>query len=196
MPIRRFKDHHGVSRTLEQYPVFLLALPQSFLGFLALGDVRHGGEKTIDLSIRSNIRHECNDRIIHLARGALRQIFKSNAFPGQCPFCIGSGVFENFEGRVQPFVQAIPPLGESRSIGRIFWDLLGNAGVWVDLGPTQGPVIFTGTAGALTQEFDGYVRRLPTIQAGGVVNAGPPFSAGPLAPGVARPSGTEKIDKI
>ncbi|MCL2648617.1 MAG: molybdopterin-dependent oxidoreductase [Phycisphaerales bacterium] len=37
-----------------------------------------------------------------------------------------SGVYENFEGRVQPFMQAIPPLGDSRSTGQIFWNLLGN----------------------------------------------------------------------
>ena len=53
-------------------------------------------------------------------------------------------------------------------------DALGNAGVFVDLGPTQGDQIFTGTVGGLTQEFDGYVRRLPAIKTGGVVNAAPP----------------------
>ncbi len=62
-------------------------------------------------------------------------------------------------------------------------DILGNAAVWVDLGPTQGPQIFTGTASGLTQEFDGYVRRLPAIQSGGVVNAGPPYAGNAQAPG-------------
>ncbi|MGN6366733.1 MAG: 2Fe-2S iron-sulfur cluster-binding protein [Phycisphaerae bacterium] len=36
------------------------------------------------------------------------------------------GVYENFEGRIQPFAQAIAPLGDSRSAGQIYWDLLGN----------------------------------------------------------------------
>jgi len=36
------------------------------------------------------------------------------------------GVFENFEGRIQPFAQAIAPYADSRSAGRIFWELLGN----------------------------------------------------------------------
>jgi NADH-quinone oxidoreductase subunit G len=40
------------------------------------------------------------------------------------------GVYENFEGRIQPFAQAIPPLGEARSTGQIFWDLLGHAGLY------------------------------------------------------------------
>jgi minor extracellular serine protease Vpr len=50
-------------------------------------------------------------------------------------------------------------------------DALGNAGVFVDLGPNQGDQIFTGTVLGLTQEFDGYVRRLPAIKSSGVVNA-------------------------
>ena len=63
-------------------------------------------------------------------------------------------------------------------------DSLGTAGVFVDLGPQQGDQIFTGTSGGLTQEFDGYVRRLPTINSGGVVNAAPPYQAGQgLQPG-------------
>jgi uncharacterized protein (TIGR03437 family) len=50
-------------------------------------------------------------------------------------------------------------------------DKLGNAAVFMDLGPTQGDQIFLGGAGGLTQEFDGFARRLPSIKAGGVVNA-------------------------
>jgi len=41
-----------------------------------------------------------------------------------------SGVYENFEGRVQPFVQVIPPSGQSHSTGQIFWDLLGHPGLY------------------------------------------------------------------
>jgi minor extracellular serine protease Vpr len=63
-------------------------------------------------------------------------------------------------------------------------DALGNAGVFVDLGPLQGDEVFTGTVAGLIQEFDGYVRRLPAIQTGGVVNAAPPYQVGQgLAPG-------------
>jgi minor extracellular serine protease Vpr len=63
-------------------------------------------------------------------------------------------------------------------------DVLGDAKMYVDLGPLQGDQVFTGTAGGLTQEFDGYVRRLPTIKSGGVVNAAPPYQVGQgLAPG-------------
>jgi uncharacterized protein (TIGR03437 family) len=50
-------------------------------------------------------------------------------------------------------------------------DKLGNAEVFMDLGPAQGDQIFLGGAGGLTQEFDGFARRVPSIQAGGVVNA-------------------------
>jgi uncharacterized protein (TIGR03437 family) len=56
-------------------------------------------------------------------------------------------------------------------------DNLGHAGVFVDLGPTQSDQVFTGTLGSLTQEFDGFARRLPAIQSGGVVNAAT-FQAG------------------
>jgi len=65
-------------------------------------------------------------------------------------------------------------------------DAKGDAGVWVDLGPQQGDQIFSGTvtAGGLTQRFEGYARRLPTINSGGVVNAAPPYQVGQgLQPG-------------
>jgi len=51
-------------------------------------------------------------------------------------------------------------------------DLLGNAGVFVDLGPTQSDQIFTGRVGTLTQRFEGFARRPPVIKPSGVVNAG------------------------
>ncbi len=40
------------------------------------------------------------------------------------------GVYENFEGRIQPFGQAIPAIEEARSAGRMFWDLLGRRGLY------------------------------------------------------------------
>ncbi|MCX6629624.1 MAG: hypothetical protein NTW28_18555, partial [Candidatus Solibacter sp.] len=62
-------------------------------------------------------------------------------------------------------------------------DALGNASVFVDLGPS-GDQIFTGTAGGLTQRFEGALYNLPAIKNGGVVNAAPPYQAGQgLAPG-------------
>jgi minor extracellular serine protease Vpr len=50
-------------------------------------------------------------------------------------------------------------------------DALGSAAVFVDLGPQQGDQIFTGAVAGLTQEFDGFARRLPAINNNGVVNA-------------------------
>jgi NADH-quinone oxidoreductase subunit G len=44
-----------------------------------------------------------------------------------CTWAEKSGVFENYEGCIQPFAQAIAPLEDSRSTARIFWDLLGNS---------------------------------------------------------------------
>jgi uncharacterized protein (TIGR03437 family) len=61
-------------------------------------------------------------------------------------------------------------------------DVLGNARAFVDVG-ASGDQIFTGTAGGLTQEFDATIRRYPTINNGGVVNAGPPYLPGAQAPG-------------
>jgi len=62
-------------------------------------------------------------------------------------------------------------------------DVLGNAGVYVDLGPQQSDQIFIGTAGNYTQEFDGFARRPAVIKSGGVVNAAT-FQAGAgMAPG-------------
>jgi uncharacterized protein (TIGR03437 family) len=61
-------------------------------------------------------------------------------------------------------------------------DRLGNAGIFVDVG-ASGDQIFTGTAGGLTQEFYATIRRYPTINNGGVINAGPPYLAGAQAPG-------------
>jgi NADH-quinone oxidoreductase subunit G len=45
-----------------------------------------------------------------------------------CSWAEKSGVYENIDGRIQPFVQAIPPLEGARPAGRIFWDLLGLTG--------------------------------------------------------------------
>jgi uncharacterized protein (TIGR03437 family) len=62
-------------------------------------------------------------------------------------------------------------------------DVLGNAGVYVDLGPQQGDQVFIGTAGNYTQEFDGFARRPAVIKSGSVVNAAT-FQAGAgMAPG-------------
>ena len=62
-------------------------------------------------------------------------------------------------------------------------DVLGNAAVFVDLGPSQGDQVFVGIAGSLQQPFAGAVRRLPVIKSGGVVNAAT-FQAGAgMAPG-------------
>ena len=47
-----------------------------------------------------------------------------------CSWAEKSGVFENADGRIQPFVQALPPLEDSRAAGRIFWDLLGQTGAY------------------------------------------------------------------
>jgi anaerobic selenocysteine-containing dehydrogenase len=47
-----------------------------------------------------------------------------------CTWAEKSGVYENFEGRIQPFELAIPPLEDTRSTGRIFWDLLGTPGTY------------------------------------------------------------------
>jgi uncharacterized protein (TIGR03437 family) len=72
-----------------------------------------------------------------------------------------------------------PQLGRDSITGK-----LGDAGAWVDFGPQQGDQIFSGKAGGLTQEFDGYARNLPTINSGGVANAAPAHNAGQgLAPG-------------
>jgi uncharacterized protein (TIGR03437 family) len=67
-------------------------------------------------------------------------------------------------------------------IGDAVTDVLGNAGTWVDVG-ASGDQIFTGTAGVLTQEFYATIRRYPTINGGGVINAAPPYLAQTQAPG-------------
>lgn len=49
-------------------------------------------------------------------------------------------------------------------------DRLGNASVFVDLG-ASGDQIYSGTAGSLTQRFEGAIYNLPAIKTNGVVNA-------------------------
>ncbi|HTV47806.1 MAG TPA: 2Fe-2S iron-sulfur cluster-binding protein [Phycisphaerae bacterium] len=41
-----------------------------------------------------------------------------------CTWAEKEGVFENFEGRIQVFQQAIAPLERSRPLGRVFWRLM------------------------------------------------------------------------
>ena len=45
-----------------------------------------------------------------------------------CTWAEKSGVFENYQGVIQPFAQAIAPLEGTRSTGSLFWQLLGLPG--------------------------------------------------------------------
>ncbi len=47
-----------------------------------------------------------------------------------CTWAEKSGVFENFNGRIQAFAQAIAPLENTRCSGSIFWDLMDMAGTY------------------------------------------------------------------
>ena len=53
-------------------------------------------------------------------------------------------------------------------------DVLGNAGVFVDLGPSRATRSSPAPRAGCTQRFDGSLRRLPSIKSSGVVNAAPP----------------------
>jgi NADH-quinone oxidoreductase subunit G len=63
--------------------------------------------------------------IVRLGLRPLGLYERANLSLPACSWAEKSGVYENIDGRIQPFVQAIPPLDESRAVGRIFWDLLG-----------------------------------------------------------------------
>jgi NADH-quinone oxidoreductase subunit G len=54
-----------------------------------------------------------------------------------CSWAEKSGVYENIDGRIQAFGQAIPALEETRATGRIFWDLLGLPGVYSAAGARE-----------------------------------------------------------
>jgi len=54
-----------------------------------------------------------------------------------CSWAEKSGVFENIDGQIQPFTQAIPPLEDTRGTGRIFWDLLGLPGAYTAAGARE-----------------------------------------------------------
>ncbi len=47
-----------------------------------------------------------------------------------CTWAEKAGVFENYEGRIQAFAQAVTPLEETRGAGDVFWDLLSQAGTY------------------------------------------------------------------
>lgn len=61
--------------------------------------------------------------------------------------------------------------------------LYGVAGADINLGSDTGDQIFTGTAGGLSIEFDGFSRQLPTLPSGGVVSAANPQAGQGMAPG-------------
>jgi NADH-quinone oxidoreductase subunit G len=69
-----------------------------------------------------------------------------------------SGVYENFAGVIQAFGQAIPALEDCRSTGQIFWDLLGNAGLYM-----AGSVRET-LAGAGRSEYGDIVEPTSTVK--------------------------------
>jgi len=47
-----------------------------------------------------------------------------------CTWAEKDGVYENFEGRIQAFQRAIPPLDHTRPLGRVFWRLLDLPGTY------------------------------------------------------------------
>lgn len=55
---------------------------------------------------------------------------KANISLPACTWAEKEGVYENFAGQIQPFTQAIIPLEDTRSAGRIFWDLRGVPGTY------------------------------------------------------------------
>ena len=62
-------------------------------------------------------------------------------------------------------------------------DAIGTAAWFVDIGPQLGDQIFTATVGGLTQRFEGFARRPPSINAGGIVNAASQRLGQGVAPG-------------
>jgi NADH-quinone oxidoreductase subunit G len=66
--------------------------------------------------------------LIRLGLSAIGLYEKATLSLPTCSWAEKSGVFENAEGRIQPFAQAIPALEDTRAAGQIFWELLGNAG--------------------------------------------------------------------
>jgi len=61
--------------------------------------------------------------------------------------------------------------------------LYGIAGANINFGSDTGDQIFTGTAGGLSVEFDGFSRQLPTLPPGSVVSAANPQAGQGMAPG-------------
>ncbi len=66
--------------------------------------------------------------LIRLGLSSIGLYSKATLSLPTCSWAEKSGVYENFEGRIQPFAQAIPPLEDTRSLGQICWDLLGMGG--------------------------------------------------------------------
>ena len=62
-------------------------------------------------------------------------------------------------------------------------DAIGTAAWFVDIGPQLGDQIFTATVGGLTQRFEGFARRPPSINAGGIVNSASFLLGSGIAPG-------------
>jgi NADH-quinone oxidoreductase subunit G len=76
-----------------------------------------------------------------------------------CSWAEKSGVYENADGKVQPFAQAIPPMEDTRSAGRIFWDLLALGGRY-DASATRS-VMASGTG---LPEYAGIAEPLGTVK--------------------------------
>jgi minor extracellular serine protease Vpr len=62
-------------------------------------------------------------------------------------------------------------------------DAIGTAAWIVDIGAQLGDQIFVANAGGLTQRFEGFARRPPSISAGGIVNAASQQLGAGIAPG-------------
>jgi len=68
--------------------------------------------------------------LVTLATRPSKVADRANLVLPACTWAEKSGVYENFAGRIQPFEMAIAPVDDTRSAGRIFWDLLGTPGMY------------------------------------------------------------------
>jgi NADH-quinone oxidoreductase subunit G len=95
------------------------------------------GVVTAVVAVADPIPH--NETQLTTALGNAKTLVVLSTHPGElvqkasmalpvCSWAEKDGVFENFEGRIQAFQRAIPPLENTRPLGRVFWRLLNLSG--------------------------------------------------------------------
>jgi uncharacterized protein (TIGR03437 family) len=148
----------------------------SYEGFI---DVSGGGGPTLHLPYTYFVGSGTPDNVLAIIGGAFM------GYPGDTGYRNAMRVTDAYGVPVTnaPTQFSVVKGGGKIETGSTATDAIGTAAWFVDIGPQLGDQIFEAKVGSLTQRFEGFARRPPSIAAGGIVNAASQRLGAGIAPG-------------